>query len=116
MGSRHFSLIPSSVIGSFLRFPASASPFKIRSFQIVVRLFTNSTSWHARKEVDDRVPMTSKEKDSAWCIIDFDDKIFQARVVHIGRGKYLILKDNQSDEYVDRIVDASDILSCDPKN
>ena len=50
---------------------------------------------------------------SAWCTVELGDKIFQARVSHIGRGKFKILQDNQDDRYVGKAVDASDIFGCD---
>lgn len=56
----------------------------------------------------------SQETNVAWCIVELD-KIFQAVVKHVGRGKFVILKDNQEGEFVGRIVDASEILACDSR-
>jgi len=50
---------------------------------------------------------------SAWCTIEHNNQIFQARVVHVGGGKFKILEDNQQDLYVGNIIDASDIFGCD---
>ena len=59
----------------------------------------------------------SKKEDlghrSPWCTVEHGDRIFQARVSHVGRGKFKILQDNQGDSYVGKIVDASDIFGCD---
>ena len=54
----------------------------------------------------------SKEKNAAWCAIELDI-IFQAHITHVGRGKFMILKDNQDGRYVGRMIDASEIIACD---
>jgi len=54
-------------------------------------------------------------KDAAWCAVEHDNRVFQANVVHVGRGRFLIIKDNQGNKYAGRIVDASEILACDTK-
>jgi hypothetical protein len=56
-----------------------------------------------------------REKGAAWCTVDYDNNIFQAFVVHRGRGRFLILRDNQDGRYVDAVLDASDILACEVK-
>src|SRR5919201_5287862 len=57
----------------------------------------------------------SRDKDAAWCTVDYDENIFQAFVVHKRRGKFLILKDNQEGRYVNSVIDASNILACEVK-
>lgn len=29
---------------------------------------------------------SSREKNAAWCTVDFDNRVFRVRVVHVGRG------------------------------
>jgi hypothetical protein len=36
-----------------------------------------------------------------------------AKIIHVNRGKFKILDDEYSGKYVNEMVDASDILSCD---
>ena len=69
------------------------------------------------KEPRDRLAhdIVPPRKDAAWCTVDYDNRVFQANVVHVGRGKFLIIKDNQEDTYAGRIIDASEILACDTK-
>lgn len=54
----------------------------------------------------------SQEKHAVWCTVDYEESIFQAFIVHKGRGKFLVLKDNQGGKYYNIIIDASNILSC----
>jgi hypothetical protein len=39
-------------------------------------------------------------------------KRIKARLAHVGRGKFLILDDEEGGKYVDTTVDASHIVSC----
>ena len=116
MGWSHFNPISFGVTASFLGFPVVVSPRGVESLEFALRLFARRVSWHTKKDSELRDSKLPQQKDSAWCVVDFDNRIFQARVVHIGRGKYLILKDNQDNEYIDIVLDASNILACDPKN
>lgn len=54
----------------------------------------------------------SLERHAVWCTVDYEESIFQAFIVHKGRGKFLVLKDNQGGRYSNIIIDASNILSC----
>ena len=116
MGWNHFNPVSFTLANSFFRIPAAISPRSLEALEFALRLFARLASWHTKRENELRDSKMPQQEDSAWCIIDFDNRIFQARVVHIGRGKYLILKDNQNNEFIDIVVDASNILACDPKN
>jgi hypothetical protein len=55
----------------------------------------------------------SLEKHSAWCSLELKDgKRIKARLAHIGRGRFLILDDEEGGKYVDTTVDASEVVSC----
>ena len=58
--------------------------------------------------------MRSNKETGSWCTIDFDSKVFRAELVHVGRGKFKIVNDNQDGAYKGKKIDASDILNCDP--
>lgn len=73
---------------------------------------SNQTAGHKRAI---RSTDLDREKDAAWCTIEAEGRVFQAFVVHVGRGKFLILKDNQENSYAGTVVDASSILACDTK-
>lgn len=53
-----------------------------------------------------------EETDGTWCTVEYSQRIFRAQIVHIGKGKYRISKDNQDGAYIGHVVDASDIFSC----
>lgn len=116
MGWSQFNPVSFVLATSFLRIPTAVSPRSMESLEFALRLFARLVSWHTKRDNELCNSKMPQQKDSAWCVVDFDNRIFQARVVHIGRGKYLILKDNQDNEYIDIVVDASNILACDPKN
>jgi hypothetical protein len=55
----------------------------------------------------------SMEKNSSWCSLELKDgKRIKARLAHIGRGRFLILDDEEGGKYVDTTVDASEVVSC----
>jgi hypothetical protein len=47
-----------------------------------------------------------------WCIVETNNAVFRAGIVHVGRGKYKIIQDNKDGNFVGQIIDASDILQC----
>jgi hypothetical protein len=49
---------------------------------------------------------------SAWCVIEINNIVFRAEILHISRGKFRILRDDRDNSYVGRIIDASDVLTC----
>jgi hypothetical protein len=53
-----------------------------------------------------------KENRCCWCIILLNDTRLTAKIIHIGRGKFKILNDEYGGIYVNKTVDASDILTC----
>jgi len=48
-----------------------------------------------------------------WCVLLLNDTRLIAKIIHVSRGKFKILDDEYSGKYVNKTVDASDILSCD---
>jgi len=52
------------------------------------------------------------ETEGTWCTVESSQQVFRAQIVHIGRGKYKILKDNRDGAYIGYVVDASDIFGC----
>jgi hypothetical protein len=80
--------------------------------KLLVRLLADSRSTQTVNSGDKDL---TSEKNAAWCTVDVDNRIFQAWVVHVGRGKFRVLKDNQSNEYSGKVIDAENILSCDAR-
>ena len=50
------------------------------------------------------------DKKGDWCIVSLDGTI-----IHKSRGKYKIVEDTKNGIYVDKIVDASDIIQVEKK-
>jgi hypothetical protein len=63
-----------------------------------------------RNTVD--IPITSLASRASWCVVEVNDTIFRAEIIHTSRGKFEILKDNQRNIYVGMIIDASDVVIC----
>ena len=55
---------------------------------------------------------TSAAKLSCWCILFIDEVKIEARVLHKGMGKFKIVEDKCEAKYVNKIVDASDVIYC----
>jgi len=55
---------------------------------------------------------TTAEKYSCWCILFIDGIKIEARILHKGRGKFKIVEDKFNAKYVNKIVDASDVIRC----
>jgi hypothetical protein len=49
---------------------------------------------------------------SCWCFLLIDGIRFEAKIVHKGRGKFKILNDEYGGKYINKIVDASDVIRC----
>jgi hypothetical protein len=49
---------------------------------------------------------------SSWCTIEINDRRIRASIKHVGRGKFLILDDNNEGKYSGLVIDASDVLNC----
>lgn len=57
----------------------------------------------------------SGDKKGDWCIVSLDGAIIRARIIHMSRGRYKIVEDTKNGIYVDKIVDASDIIQVEKK-
>jgi PPOX class probable F420-dependent enzyme len=55
---------------------------------------------------------TKIEKYSCWSILLLDKLKIEAKIIHKGRGKFRILEDKYKGKYVNKIVDASDVIRC----
>jgi hypothetical protein len=53
-----------------------------------------------------------KKETGSWCAVDIKNAVIRAQIVHIGRGKFKIVGDNQDGTYVGQVVDASDVINC----
>ena len=53
-----------------------------------------------------------EERYSCWCFLRIDGTVFDAKIVHKGRGKFKILDDEYGGKYNNKIVDASDVIRC----
>jgi hypothetical protein len=57
--------------------------------------------------------ISNKEKKySCWCFLFVDEAELEAKIVHKGRGKFKILEDKCRGKYINKIVDASDVIRC----
>jgi hypothetical protein len=45
-----------------------------------------------------------------WAIISIDGSVTRAKIVHKGRGRYVIIEDSKGGKYVNRVIDAGDII------
>jgi hypothetical protein len=45
-----------------------------------------------------------------WAIVSIDCVITRAKIVHKSRGKYIIVEDSKDGKYVNRVIDAGDIM------
>jgi hypothetical protein len=55
---------------------------------------------------------TTAEKYSCWCFLFIDEVKIEARILHKGRGKFKIVEDKSNAKYVNKIVDASEVIRC----
>ena len=53
---------------------------------------------------------TIMEKYSCWSILFIDGLEIEAKIIHKGKGKFKIVADNYKLKYVNKIVDASDVV------
>ena len=45
-----------------------------------------------------------------WAIVSIDRAITRVRIVHKSRGRYVIVEDSKDGKYINRVIDAGDIL------
>jgi len=55
---------------------------------------------------------TIMEKYSCWSVLFIDGLVIEAKIIHKWRGKFIIVGDNYKSKYVNKIVDASDVIRC----
>jgi hypothetical protein len=56
--------------------------------------------------------LKKEERYSCWCFLRIGRTGFDAKIVHKGRGKFKILNDEYGGKYINKIVDASDVVRC----
>lgn len=59
---------------------------------------------------------TITEKYSCWSIVFIEGVEIEAKIIHKGRGKFKIIEDKYKAKYVNKIVDASDVVHCKVKS
>jgi PPOX class probable F420-dependent enzyme len=59
---------------------------------------------------------TITEKYSCWSILFIEGVEIEAKIIHKGRGKFKIVEDKYKAKYVNKIVDASDVVRCKVKS
>ena len=52
------------------------------------------------------------ERCSCWAVLSIDSLKIEAKIMHKGRGRFIILEDNYRGKYIGKIVDASDVIRC----
>jgi hypothetical protein len=53
------------------------------------------------------------EKDAIWCLVSIEEEeTIEAKIIHVGRGKFKILDDVKGGKYAEKKIDASDIFYC----
>jgi hypothetical protein len=45
-----------------------------------------------------------------WAIASIDGAITRVKIVHKSRGRYVIVEDSKDGKYINRVIDAGDIL------
>ena len=45
-----------------------------------------------------------------WAIVSIDGLITRVKIVHKSRGRYVIVEDSKDGKYINRVIDAGDIL------
>lgn len=56
---------------------------------------------------------TSSQKNSSWCLAFINEAKMRVKIIHIGRGKFKVISDEEGDRYIENIIiDASDIFHC----
>ena len=50
------------------------------------------------------------DKKGDWCIVSLDGAIIRVKIMHKSMGKYKIIDDTKNGMYIEKIIDASDII------
>jgi hypothetical protein len=45
-----------------------------------------------------------------WAIVSIDGAITRVKIAHKSRGRYVIVEDSKDGKYINRVIDAGDIL------
>ena len=79
--------------------------------------YVNETSFKVTNDfgiIPSSTTISKEEKKySCWCFLSVDEGVkVEAKIVHKRRGKFKILEDKYGGKYINKIVDASDIIRC----
>jgi hypothetical protein len=55
---------------------------------------------------------SNRDQAAYWCIVEINNLVFRAKIIHIGRGRYKIIKDSKQGRFEGQVIDASDVLHC----
>ena len=77
-------------------------------------IFFSFRKYETALEVENRNNDVSvaTEKSSCWAVLSMDGLTIEAKIMHKGRGRFIILEDNCRGKYIGKIVDASDVIRC----
>jgi hypothetical protein len=48
----------------------------------------------------------------SWCLAKIDGVEVKVRLDHIGRGRFRIVEDEHDGQYVNKVLDASELIHC----
>ena len=71
-----------------------------------------SSHTQVTNDIHTPIPVNEQEKYSSWCLLFIDGATVEAKIFHKGRGKFKIVNDKYGGIYINKIVDASDIVHC----
>jgi hypothetical protein len=52
------------------------------------------------------------DNSSVWCLAKIDRTQVEARIIHIGRGRFKAVEDKPGGAFINRVIYESDILHC----
>lgn len=65
-----------------------------------------------KKMNQNKIDKTSGSDYGSECIVLVNSQKVKARILHVGRGKFKILKDEMNSKHVGKIIDAGDVIFC----
>jgi hypothetical protein len=80
------------------------------SFMIQRKSYTNTSSIRMLFTKSNSV-ISSHEENSSWCLASINELKRKVKIVHIGRGKFKVINNEEGNNFGNIIIDASDISS-----
>lgn len=84
----------------------------LKSRMMSIQVTTNYDTNQIELEGIRRRLSAKADKYSCWCILLIDEVRIEAKIIHKGLGKFKIVEDKSEAKYVNKIVDASDVIYC----